>query len=100
MPSSMTGFASEEILVEPHRLVWEVRSVNHRYLDISLRLPDELRALEPRCRALVGETLRRGKVDCTLRLTAVKPTSTAVSFQEAFFEVPRPVFDHGIVRSR
>ncbi len=82
MPSSMTGFASDEILVEPHRLVWEVRSVNHRNLDISLRLPDELRALEPRCRALVGETLRRGKVDCTLKLSAAKPTSTAASFQD------------------
>ncbi len=78
----MTGFASEEILVEPHRLIWEVRSVNHRFLDVSLRLPDELRALEPRCRALVGETLRRGKVDCTLRISAARQSATAASLQE------------------
>ena len=78
----MTGFASEEILVEPHRLVWEVRSVNHRFLDVSLRLPDELRALEPRCRTLVGKTLRRGKVDCALRISAARQTATAASLQE------------------
>ena len=78
----MTGFASEEILVEPHRLVWEVRSVNHRFLDVGLRLPEELRALEPRCRALVGVTLRRGKVDCTLKISAARQTATAASLQE------------------
>jgi uncharacterized protein (TIGR00255 family) len=71
MANSMTGFASEESVAGSYRLVWEVRSVNHRYLDVSLRLPDELRALEPRCRELVGVALGRGKVDCTLRLTVI-----------------------------
>jgi uncharacterized protein (TIGR00255 family) len=69
MPSSMTGFASAEVGVDPYRIVWEVRSVNHRFLDLSFRLPEELRALEPRCRELLGAALRRGKVDCTLRVT-------------------------------
>ena len=65
----MTGFATEESVAGSYRLVWEVRSVNHRYLDVSLRLPDDLRALEPRCRELIGATLGRGKIDCTLRLS-------------------------------
>ena len=78
----MTGFASEEILAGPQRFIWEVRSVNHRFLDISLRLPDELRFLEPPCRAMVGVKLRRGKVDCTLKSFAAEHKATAASLQE------------------
>ena len=77
----MTGFSTEEVLVEPYRLIWEVRSVNHRFLDINLRLPDELRTLEPRCRAMVGVELRRGKVDCTLKISAVETTADTTSLQ-------------------
>ena len=47
MIRSMTGFASAERQYEFGRLTWELRSVNHRYLDIALRLPEELRSLEP-----------------------------------------------------
>jgi uncharacterized protein (TIGR00255 family) len=72
MPYSMTGFAAADTTAGPFHLLWEVRSVNHRFLDLSVRLPEELRALEPRCRETVSAVLRRGKVDCTLRL-AVNP---------------------------
>lgn len=82
MPSSMTGFASEETLVGSYRFIWEVRSVNHRFLDITLRLPDEVRGLEPRCRTMVGVKLRRGKVDCTLKISATEQKATAVSLQQ------------------
>ncbi|MDH3418914.1 MAG: YicC family protein [Gammaproteobacteria bacterium] len=68
MPSSMTGFASTEVEVGLFRLVWEVRSVNHRFLDVGLRLPEELRKLEPSCKERIGAVIRRGKVDGTLRL--------------------------------
>jgi uncharacterized protein (TIGR00255 family) len=64
----MTGYASAETGVDAHQLVWEIRSVNHRFLDVSLRFPEELRRLEPRCKDLVGRIIRRGKVDATLRL--------------------------------
>ncbi|HEX5420722.1 MAG TPA: YicC/YloC family endoribonuclease, partial [Gammaproteobacteria bacterium] len=47
LPYSMTGFASVDAAAPPFRLAWELRSVNHRFLDLSLRLPEELRALEP-----------------------------------------------------
>jgi uncharacterized protein (TIGR00255 family) len=78
----MTGFATEETVVEPHRLVWEVRSVNHRFLDISLRLPDEMRAFEPRCREMIGAALGRGKVDCTLRVSSVEQEPGAAALQQ------------------
>ncbi len=69
MPHSMTGFASAEALSAPFRVAWEIRSVNHRFLDLSLRMPDELRPLEGECRDLVGAALKRGKVDLTLKVS-------------------------------
>jgi uncharacterized protein (TIGR00255 family) len=70
MPHSMTGFASAELRRDSLRLVWEIRSVNHRFLDLSFRMPDDLRALEPECRELVAKAISRGKLDCTLKVTA------------------------------
>jgi uncharacterized protein (TIGR00255 family) len=64
---SMTAFARQEAGTPWGALVWELRSVNHRYLEISLRLPEELRALEPHVRELIGRHAARGKVDGTLR---------------------------------
>jgi len=71
LPSSMTGFAASEITVESFRLVWEIRSVNHRYLDLGFRLPDELKSLEPMLRQRAGEILNRGKIESSLKLTRV-----------------------------
>jgi uncharacterized protein (TIGR00255 family) len=72
MIASMTGFARTEAGVPSGTLVCELRSVNHRFLEASLRLPDELRALDPELRARVQKELRRGKIDCTFtyRVTA------------------------------
>ena len=64
---SMTGFARRERLVETGALVWELRSVNHRFLDVGFRLPEEFRRLEPRFRATVTAVLGRGKIDCSLQ---------------------------------
>ncbi len=63
---SMTGFARAEEQLPTGVLTCELRSVNHRYLEVALRLPEELRALEPELRARLQKELRRGKVDCTL----------------------------------
>jgi uncharacterized protein (TIGR00255 family) len=63
----MTGFASVELQTPSARLAWEIRSVNHRYLEIGLRLPEEFRTLEPTIREFLGQELSRGKVDLTLR---------------------------------
>jgi uncharacterized protein (TIGR00255 family) len=69
MPRSMTGFATAEALAEPYRIDWELRSVNHRYLDLSFRLPEDLRGLEPELRDRIAAAVSRGKVDCTLKVT-------------------------------
>ncbi len=66
MLRSMTGFARTERTTAAGLLAWEIRSVNHRYLELSLRLPEELRATEGEFRRAIGATARRGKVDATL----------------------------------
>ena len=68
MVHSMTAFAREESDAEWGAAVWELRSVNHRYLDVSLRLPEELRSLDARVRERVAARVRRGKVECSLRV--------------------------------
>jgi uncharacterized protein (TIGR00255 family) len=67
MISSMTGFARQERSGAFGNLVCEIRSVNHRYLDVALRLPDSCRALESEFRQSLMSALRRGKVDCTIQ---------------------------------
>jgi uncharacterized protein (TIGR00255 family) len=67
MIKSMTGFAAVSHQYPFGRLAWEVRSVNHRYLEYSLRLPEEFRALEPKVRESLGRFVKRGKIDATLR---------------------------------
>ncbi len=78
----MTGFAGAEALAPPYRLVWELRSVNHRFLDLGFRLPDELRALEPECREIVTGRVRRGKVDCALKIGVAEEAAAAAELDE------------------
>jgi uncharacterized protein (TIGR00255 family) len=82
MPSSMTGFASTEVEVGLFRLVWEIRSVNHRFLDVGLRLPEELRKLEPSCKERIGAVIRRGKVDGTLRILRAEEQQSNTELSE------------------
>ena len=78
MTASMTAFARQETATAWGALTWELRSVNHRYLDIALRLPEELRSLEPRVREALGARLARGKVDGTLRFQSGEATAGAL----------------------
>jgi uncharacterized protein (TIGR00255 family) len=67
MTASMTAFSSSDISTNWGQLTWEIRSVNHRYLDISLRLPEPLRRIEEVIREKINSRLARGKIDCYLR---------------------------------
>ncbi|MET0108705.1 MAG: YicC/YloC family endoribonuclease [Candidatus Thiodiazotropha sp.] len=67
MISSMTAFAREEYRGDLGILSWEIRSVNHRYLEMFLRLPEELRVLEPMIREHINARLGRGKLDISLK---------------------------------
>ena len=69
MIRSMTGFARVERQYEFGRLSWEMRSVNHRYLDFGLRLPEEFRPLEADIRKCLGKYLSRGKIEASLRFS-------------------------------
>ena len=66
MLHSMTGFARESAETSVGTLTWEVRAVNHRYLDVQFKLPDELRPRETALRKQVSDILSRGKVECAL----------------------------------
>jgi len=66
MLNSMTGFARQAAESPLGTLTWELRTVNHRYLDIQFRLPDELRPNENELRQQVAKHLKRGKIDCSL----------------------------------
>lgn len=65
MLRSMTGFARAERASPAGLLAWEIRSVNHRFLEVGLRLPEELRASEAEFRRTIGTAARRGKVDAS-----------------------------------
>ncbi|WP_300650978.1 YicC/YloC family endoribonuclease [Pseudomonas sp.] len=68
MIHSMTAFARAEQAGTNGTLTWELRSVNHRYLEPHLRLPDAFRDLEGAVREALRNGLSRGKVECTLRV--------------------------------
>jgi uncharacterized protein (TIGR00255 family) len=67
MIRSMTAFARSSSERAGANLTWELRSVNHRYLEVFVRLPEELRAMEPLVRERVNARIGRGKLECVLR---------------------------------
>lgn len=82
---SMTAFARVQSQGEWGSLTCELRSINHRYLEISVYLPEVLRALEMPIREQIRETLKRGKVECGIRYQAgTKSASTQFSVNEQF----------------
>ena len=76
MIRSMTAYASGERATPWGTLACELRAVNHRFLEIGLRAPDELRVLEPRLRERISAKVSRGKLDLSLRL---RPAEGAAS---------------------
>jgi uncharacterized protein (TIGR00255 family) len=86
MIASMTGFARRETTGEWGTLVCELRSVNHRFLEASFRLPDELRAAEGELRARLARQLRRGKVDCTITYRRPQDAGSALEVDPVALE--------------
>jgi len=64
----MTGFARREAKLAWGTAVWEIRSVNHRYLEPSFRLPEDFREIEPHLREAMRKALQRGKVEASLSI--------------------------------
>jgi uncharacterized protein (TIGR00255 family) len=86
MIKSMTGFASLTRDDERGAIGVTVRSVNHRFLDLQLRLPPAVADLEPRLRALVQKRLARGRVEITVGLQLRQPTAPDVVLNAEFAE--------------
>jgi uncharacterized protein (TIGR00255 family) len=82
----MTGFARIEDVCDQGNVSWELRSVNHRYLEMNFRLPEEVRRLEPQLRQHLQEILARGKVDCTLRYQLAEAQTAALELNESLLE--------------
>lgn len=82
MIRSMTAFARQQGHGEYGELTWEIRSVNHRFLETTVRLPEELRGIEPAVRERVTARLGRGKVECNLRLKTAAAGSAALQVNE------------------
>ena len=77
MISSMTAFVQHESQSEQSRVVWEIRSVNHRYLEISMRLPEELRSAEMMFRETIKASLSRGRIDAVLRYQSAESSANS-----------------------
>ena len=72
MVHSMTAFSRQQLEREWGSLTWEIRSVNHRYLEPSVRLPENFRNLENPIRRQLRDKLYRGKIECLLRFRTVE----------------------------
>ena len=76
MVHSMTAFSRQQVESGRGSFTWEIRSVNHRYLEPSVRLPESFRSLENSVRKQLREKLNRGKVECQLRFQALETKET------------------------
>ncbi|MBU14563.1 MAG: YicC family protein [Gammaproteobacteria bacterium] len=82
MTSSMTAFTRQQSEQDWGSLTWEIRSVNHRYLETSVRLPDIFRGLENQIRERVRKSMSRGKVECQLRYNAQEGAGGSIAINE------------------
>jgi len=86
MIRSMTAFARGSLIFDGGELVWELRSVNHRYLEIQPRLPEDFRQLDAPVRETVARRLGRGKVECGLRYRAAGAGVDAIQVNQPLLE--------------
>jgi uncharacterized protein (TIGR00255 family) len=82
MTNSMTAFARKEKQAEWGQASWEIRSVNHRYLEILLSLPDTFSALEPLIRKQIKAYLHRGRIEIKLRYNAFQNNAIPIEIDE------------------
>ena len=98
MLKSMTAFARVEENHPMGNFVWEVRSINHRYLEVGFRLPEELRSAEYELRKLAQSALSRGKVDCTFRLRTTAESDVQLTINQVLLA---RLMDHvQVIRTR
>lgn len=79
---SMTAFARVETQQAWGTAAWEIRSVNHRYLEAYFRLPEAFRGMESECRELLRQNISRGKVECSLNFSLKHGTTQTLQIDE------------------
>lgn len=82
MIQSMTAFARQALKAQWGSAVWEIRSVNQRFLETYFRLPEQFRGLEPVLKERVRKKLQRGKVECVLRFNDEEQNTAALSLNK------------------
>jgi len=87
----MTAFARVQESNDAGSITWELRSVNHRYLEPGIKLPEEFRQLEPKIRKLLGRYLTRGKVDLLLRYRVDQQQQSKIGLNEDILRSLREV---------
>ena len=104
MIKSMTGFASRTHEVEQASIGVTVRSVNHRYLDVQVRLPQLVAQMESRVRALVQQRMARGRVEVSIAMQSRQVPTVEVELNEALVHAVRAAIDRaraaGLVEGR
>src|SRR5512146_1224424 len=83
---SMTGYAVATKELAAGTLTVELRAVNHRYLDIQFRLPEDLRSIEPALREQLAAKLKRGKVECRVSCTSTPGAGRPIEIDEALLQ--------------
>ena len=84
MIKSMTGFASVTREDERATMAVTIRALNHRYLDLQVRIPQALAAIEPEVRALVGQRVARGRIELSVSLQLRQAPAVEIEFNETF----------------
>lgn len=82
MTHSMTAFARVQKQLDTGIFCWEIKSVNHRYLDVSFRLPEAFRFLEPNLRTSLRDKISRGKVECQLKFQDINGINQTMLINE------------------
>ena len=91
MLKSMTAFARAQETCDAGVLTWEIRSVNHRYLELGIKLPEDFKFLEPEIRKLMSKYLKRGKIDLGLRYKLNQALDSDVRLNEEIVRKLRQV---------
>jgi uncharacterized protein (TIGR00255 family) len=82
MICSMTAFARETMDTDQGAVTVELRSVNHRYLDLNFKMPDSIRQIEPKLRESATKGLARGKLDCLVRVQSRPEQAAAITLNQ------------------
>ncbi len=93
MVRSMTGYGKASVLLDTKEIEVEIKSVNHRYLDLNYRIPKYLSFLEERVRKIAGDYTTRGKLDISISILAGEESGKTITVDKALAEQYMKAFD-------